>query len=250
VFSPILFYFEKRSGIMGELSILYELQQAELKLDQLRKNLKELPVFVEFKKLQAQTADAKEAIGWAESKLGEQRKRARRLEMDMDEAEGQSKAIELKLYDGSVNNAKELSQLEEKGKELRRDREKHEETVLISMEAVEELETSLATAKAQHKDKMVKLRALQKSGNEEIQRLKDEIIFHQEQRDILLQQISKELIEGYREKRKRYNGRPLALVTGDTCSGCRVSISSRTKNFLCNPDAVVACDNCGRILVP
>ncbi|MBS4030235.1 MAG: hypothetical protein KGZ63_02275 [Clostridiales bacterium] len=235
---------------MGELSVLYELQQAELKLDLLWKNLKELPVFEEFKRLQAETADSKEAVGWAESKLAEQRKRAKRLEMDMQEAETQSKVIETKLYDGSVNNAKELSQLEEKGKELRREREKHEEFVLLSMEAVEELEASLATAKANHKDKMLKIRELQKSGNEEIERLKDEIKFHQEQRDILLQQVSKELIEGYREKRKRYNGRPLALVTGDTCSGCRVSISSRTKNFLCNPNAVVVCDNCGRILVP
>ena len=148
---------------MGELSVLYELQQADLKLDLLRKNLKELPVFEEFKKLQAETADAKEAIGWAENKLVEQRKRARRLEMDMEEAETQSKAIEEKLYDGSVNNAKELSQLEEKGKELQRERKKHEETVLLSMEAVEELEASLATAKAKHKDKTVKLKALQTS---------------------------------------------------------------------------------------
>ncbi len=235
---------------MHYLSELYELQQIELDIDMLRKRLKEHSVFDEFKKLQNEAADSKKAVELAEGKLNEQRIISKRLEMDMQKVEAQNKAVQASLYDGSVNNAKELSQLEEKGKELSRERDKQEEAVLLSMEVVEELELSFETAKKKYKNKVLKLKELQNYGNKEIQHLKDEIMSHQEKRDTLSQKISKELLEDYKSKRRMFSGRPLALLIGDICGVCRVSISSRTKNLLCNPEAVVVCDNCGRILIP
>ncbi|MBS4022591.1 MAG: hypothetical protein KGZ79_09230 [Dethiobacter sp.] len=235
---------------MGELATLYDLQQLELELDRLKKTLKELPVYSEFKKLQSEVADAKEAIGWTETKLNEQRKRIKRMEMDAEKVQQESKEVQAKLYSGAVRSSKELEQLESKGKALLREKDKAEETLLLAMEAYEELETAITTAKNNHNAINQKLRELQQQGNKEIKGLKDRIQHCQAARDQLREQIGSVLLESYGEMRPRFHGRPLARVVAGICGGCRVSISSNLTNRLCNPEAVVTCENCGRMLVP
>jgi uncharacterized protein len=235
---------------MGETAVLYELQQLELELDKLKKKLKELPVYAEFKQLQSEVADKKEAIGWAQTKLEEQRKRIRRLEMDVEKSQQESKAIQAKLYSGAVKNSKELEQLQSKGKALQREKDKTEENMLLVMEASDELEKSLSKSKQDYSNYTRKLKDLQQRGNQEIRELKEKILGCQQSRDQLMQQISSPLLDNYRELRVRYHGRPLARVEAGACGGCRVSISSNLQNILCNPEAVVSCENCGRILVP
>ncbi len=235
---------------MGESAVLYELQQLELELDKLKKKLKELPVYAEFKQLQSEVADKKEAIGWVQTKLEEQRKRIRRLEMDVEKAQQESKAIQAKLYSGAVKNSKELEQLQSKGKALLREKDKTEENMLLVMETSDELEQSLSKTKQDYSNNTRKLKELQQRGNQEIRELKEKILSCQQSRDQLMQQISSPLLDNYKELRVRYHGRPLARVEAGACGGCRVSISSNLQNILCNPKAVVSCENCGRILVP
>ena len=233
---------------MGELDILYELQQVDLKLDQLRKTLKELPIYEQFKQLQNEVADAKEAVGWADNKLEEQSKRVRRLELDVEKAEEESKDIQTKLYSGAVKNSKELGQLESKGKVLLREQDKAEENVLLAMETKEKLQAALLNAKQNYKDLSEKLRNLQQQGNKEINVLKDKIKNSQEMREELVKKVNPRLLISYKEMRQSYHGRPLACIERDICGGCRVTISSNLINRVCNPTDLVFCENCGRIL--
>ena len=235
---------------MGEIHILMELQHVELKLEKVQKTLKELPVFEEFKKLQSENADAKEALGWAEDKLKEYLKRIRRLEGQLQSAEQEYKENQERLYSDAVQNAKELEQLERKVEALHREQQNQEEIMLTAMEGTEELEKALTSAKDNYVMINKKLRLKQKTGNEEISRLKEEIRFLREQRELLLQQVSKPLLDEYREMRTKYNGRPLATVENDICCGCRVGVSSSIKAMLLRPDSKAICENCGRILVP
>lgn len=234
---------------MSEMQLLYELQQIEVKLDQLQKHLKQLPVFAEFKKLQVEAADAKESCGWAETKLSEHSKRAKRLDHELGKAEQEHKNIQNTMYAGDVN-AKELEQLERKAITLQREKEKQEETVITAMEGTEELEKALERAKKEYTVINKKLRALQATGNEEINELKQEILDYREKRDHLLSKISETLLFEYKEKRKQFNGRPLALVEGEICGGCRVSVSSNIKAKLNIPGCKIICENCDRILIP
>ena len=234
---------------MSEMKLLFELQQIEEKLDKLQKTLKQLPVFAEFKKIQVQAADAKESCGWAESKLSEHRKRVKRLDNELQKAEQEHKEIQDTMYAGE-QNAKELEQLERKSAVLQREKGKHEETVITAMEGTEELEKAYMKAKEEHAAISKDLRALQKTGNEQINELKQEILAYREKRDLLVAKISGPLLAEYREKGKQFNGRPLALVNGEICGGCRVSISSNVKARLSIPDCKIICENCDRILIP
>lgn len=235
---------------MRELQILYELQQTELQLEKMKKTLKELPVFAEFKSRQSEVADAKESADWAQTKLEEQKKRAKRLEKEVQHKTDEFKDVQSLLYSGTVTNAKELSQLEKRSRSLQNEKDSHEESLLLAMETVEELEEACVRAREEFREKNSTLRLLQKSGNEEIHRLKEEIRVCQEKRDHLMQQISKPLLDEYREKRSYYHGRPLVKAENGNCGGCRVSLSSTVIQNLYKPDARLSCEYCGRILVP
>lgn len=235
---------------MSELSRLYEMQMLEAKLDRLRKTLKELPVYEEFRRLQAKTNEGKEAAGLVEGKLDEERRNLESLELAVQEVTEESRAVQARLYSGTVTSAKELSQLEVRAILLQRERKKAEDNAFLAMEAVEEMEKALASAREKQQSLMIKLHSLQKQGNLEISGIKEQIRECQEEREKLLATVSEKLLNHYRELQQRFKGKPLAPVEGEVCGGCRVSLSSNLKNRLCNPAAVVTCENCGRMLIP
>lgn len=234
---------------MDDLQALYQLQQLELELDKLQKTLKELPVFAAFKQLQVEKSDAKEASGWAETKLKEQRKRVRRLEVDLKQTEEEQKNVAAMLYDGSIDNVKELEQLDKKAGTLAHERGEKEETLLLAMESRENLDQTFTQAEEKFADFLSQLQEMQTTGNLEIGEIKEKIAVLQAQKTRLIEQISKPLLDEFNDRRKKYNGRPLARVEKDICGGCRVSVPSIFKTELRKPNSRIYCDYCGRLLV-
>ncbi|MBS3898827.1 MAG: hypothetical protein KGZ54_04825 [Dethiobacter sp.] len=235
---------------MGELHVLLELQQVDLKLDKLQETLKKLPVFEEFKKLKEQAGTAKEALAQAEAKLQAKLKAIRSLEGQLQLAEDEHKEVLARLYGDSEQSAKELEKLERRAAALKSQQQKEEEQLLMAMEGAEELTKVVNIAKSEYNSVYQKLREKQKSGNEEISRLKEESFHYSEQRQLLSRQVAKPLLEEYNAQRQKFQGRPLAQVEKDICLGCRVSVSSMLKVKLNHPDCKINCENCGRILVP
>lgn len=235
---------------MGEVSGLYRLQQLELNIDRLSKELKELPVYEQFKKLQDETANNRDSISRDENKLAEQRKRVRRLEMEVERLLQESRAIRARLYSGTIQSAKELGQMEQKNKALLQEKNKIEDDLLLALEAMEALEKTLLTNRESLDDKTRRLRDLQREGGREIKSFKGRIIALKTEKEELRCQISPSLLGDYDFMRPRYHGRPLACLEGEKCGGCRISVSSNLRSRLCNPAAVINCENCGRLLVP
>ena len=235
---------------MGELHILLKLQQVDLKLEKLQETLKKLPVFEEFKRLKVQAGTAKEVVAQAEAKLQTKLKGNRSLEGKLQLVEDEHKEVRARLYGDSGQSAKELEKLEQRAATLKSEQQKQEEQLLMAMEVAEELTKAVATAKSEYNSVYRKLREKQKSGNEEINRLKEESLYYREQQQLLSRQVAKPLLEEYNAQRQKFQGRPLAQVEKDICQGCRVSVSSMVKAKLYDPDCKVNCENCGRILVP
>ncbi len=235
---------------MGELHVLLELQQIDLKLERLQETLKKLPVFEEFKRLKEQAAAAKEALACVEVSLQAKLKGIRSLEGQLQLAEDEHQEVLARLYGDSEQSAKELEKLERHAAALKSQQQKQEEQLLLSMEAAEELKKAVEVAKSGFSNVQQKLLEKQKSGNEEINRLKAESLLYREQRDLLSKQLTEQLLKEYQTLRQKFQGRPLAKVEKDICLGCRVSVSSMVKAKLYHPDCKINCENCGRILVP
>lgn len=234
---------------VGQMRDLYELQQIDLKLEKLKKELKELPVFAQFEALRQELADAGENLGKLEGKSQEQQKRIKSLEAHLHKVEGERTGTEKVLYNGTITQSKELEQLERKLSMLLKEKRLREEEWLAAMETGEELQNSVHEAK----DKWDKLRRqiiiMQKTGNEDIMSRKQEIVDIRQRRAQLIARVDTILADHYETKRQTFHGRPLAAMEQDICGGCRISVSSNTKALLARPDAVITCENCGRILV-
>lgn len=235
---------------MSELRQLYEVQLLEAKLDSLGLALKELPVLAEYRTLQAEALEMKNSFGLLESKLNEQRKRLKRLELDLQKVEEENKTTQTLLYSGKVSNPKELAQLVDKAGLLQRERSKAEDSVLQAMEVAEETEKSLSAFREKLQSLAGRLHSLKTKGTLELSGLKGQIMAHQQEREKLLAGISDKLLSHYRELKPRFRDTALVLVDGEVCGGCRVALSTNLKNRLCNPAMLLFCENCGRLLVP
>ncbi|HHX73384.1 MAG TPA: hypothetical protein GX699_00575 [Firmicutes bacterium] len=234
---------------MTELQNLYRLQQADLQVEQLQKELKSLPVIAAFQQLQNEAVAAKKAVTEAENRLKDCKKKIRRLEFDLQQVEAEQKNIQAELYGGG-HKAKELASLEKKAGTLKREQAGLEEKLLAAMDTKEALEQELPEVRKKYKKLYGKLLALQKSGNAEIHELKSRLARLQEEQETLKAQISETLLAEYRKRRAQYRGKPLAYIENDICCGCRVVISFTVKRSLQQSPDNTYCENCGRLLVP
>ncbi|NLN06675.1 MAG: hypothetical protein GX167_03550 [Firmicutes bacterium] len=235
---------------MTELQNLYRLQQVDLQVEQLQKELKTLPVIAAFQQLQNKTLAAKKGVMETENKLKDCKKLIRHLEFDLQQIEAEQKDIQAVLYGGSSHKAKELASLEKKAGRLRREQTELEEKLLAALETKEALEQALPEAREKYKILYNKLLVLQKSGNAEIHELKSRLARLQAEREALLAQISENLLAEYKKRRAQYQGKPLARIENDICSGCRVVISFAVQRSLQQFPGNTYCENCGRLLVP
>ena len=87
---------------------------------------------------------------------------------------------------------------------------------------------------------------LQKAGRRSCRKLeaKEKLLA---ERELLLQQISPDLIDEYR-KRRNNSAPPGSRGCRNVCSGCRVSVSSLIKSSL-RQGGNIRCENCGRLLI-
>ncbi|NLM46068.1 MAG: hypothetical protein GX200_04625 [Firmicutes bacterium] len=235
---------------MTELQKLYRLQQVDLQAEQLQKELKTLPVIAAFQQLQNETAAAKKTVTETENRLKDCEKLIKHLEFDLQQIEAEQKDIQAELYGGSGHKAKELASLEKKAGKLGREKAELEEKLLSAMETKEALEQALPEAWEKYKKLHAELLALHKSGNEKIHELKSRLAGLQAEREALTAQISENLLAEYKKRRAQYQGKPLARIENDICSGCRVVISFTVKRSLQQFPGNTYCENCGRLLVP
>lgn len=233
---------------MERPATLYELQQLEQHLEQALRKLKSLPVLEQHKLLREQVAREKEEAEKLLAAINEQRRLVKRLELEIQKIVQESNAVNQKLYDGSVSSAKELEMLQAKEKTLQRDKTATEEKALKAMEKAEQLEKDFKESSRLYRQHSRELGDLQQSGNKEIKELKEQIQTYRERREHLQQQLDQLLLEKYNTMKQHFHGRPVAIVQDDTCSGCRVTVSSNLKNRLYNPNILNYCENCGRIL--
>ncbi len=64
--------------------------------------------------------------------------------------------------------------------------------------------------------------------------------------------VSDDLLARYEQLRSKLGGTGAARLVGGSCSGCHLTLSSMELDRVrkASPDAVITCEQCGRILVP
>ena len=177
---------------------------------------------------------------------------ARQLDLDLQMATIKEKAVpvERRLYDGSVTNPKELTDLQRDLEQIERQRRVVEDELLTVLEQVEakragvrEGETRLREAEAAWAAEQERLRA-------DEARLETELAALRERRAAQAGRLPPAPLNTYDRLRQRRKGVAVAKVERGTCLGCRLSVPvmvlQRARSGM--NSAPVQCPSCERIL--
>jgi uncharacterized protein len=160
--------------------------------------------------------------------------------------------IEQRMYAARGSSTRDLQAMDEEVRHLTQRRADLEELELVAMVEQEPIDAELAA-----------LVARQAPVREEVGRVRAEVAEAQAQIDRELAtaitaraaeaaQLPTALSDRYETLRQRLKGTGVARLIGHHCDGCHLELSSvEVERIRAQPpDAVVTCDQCGRILVP
>ena len=232
-----------------QLKLLWDLQEIDLALQGIGEDIDNAPL----KSGVQEKTEALEALRaeWdiSDANLKADQKQMRELEMKTQKTIDTRKELYESMYGGKTVNVKELEQQQRRLDQLDAERKKLEDLIINLLESIEEQEEQLSSLNEQLAQDENKLNQAEAKLAEELELLKGKMAELEERRTIKTGEIDSKLLSKYRILAEKHQGRPLARVDNDICGGCRVFISGALRGHLYNPETMVYCENCGRLLV-
>lgn len=185
-----------------------------------------------------------EAAGPVKSLEAEQRD----LELKLGTARAQLSEGEQKLYSGKVSNPRELSDLQSRGADLRKQIAAGEDAELKTMEQLEAARAELSTAESNLRTIVAARRTLEGELIAERKNLVASVRSVTAARDELRTHIEAPTLRTYDRLRVRHGGSAVAEVKQRICLGCRVSLIGALEQRLRQGDQLITCQSCGRFL--
>ena len=228
---------------------LWKLQELDQAIDQLTAKIEQTPLRQDVEEAAENLARVREDLDETKQRLQGKEKKLRRGELDLEAISAERGELNQRLYSGEVKNIKELEQMEIKLDSVKQKQATLEEELLSLMEAIEGQENLKEELTRQEGAALTARDERQQLLDDELAQLGSELAELQEQRDGLAEEIESDRLKLYDDLMLRHQGRGVARVINDICQGCSVFISSAQRGFLYDPQALVYCENCGRLLV-
>ncbi len=230
---------------MNETFSLYRLQQLDLQRVQRLKRIKQIDKIIasDIALLRAQSVvrKAMEALAENEQMLQENSRK-------LDEKVLKRKLTQAKLFGGKISATKELQDLQAESEALAR-----------SINALEAEQMNLFEVNEARQSTKVKAETeLQNTRNQkatenskllgERENLKAQLPKINSQREALHAQLSPEVLEEYTTLFKSKGGVAVAEIFDGGCRVCGVDLSPTEVQQASNPNVIIKCKSCGRIL--
>jgi predicted nucleic acid-binding Zn-ribbon protein len=225
--------------------ILYRLQLLDAELAEQMSKLREAEALCgETRELHA----AQLAHQKATEECGDWRARMRELEIDMSAVNARIAATEGRLYGGQVTNPKELAGLQLDLQSSKRTRAQLEDQLLEAMVHLEDCEGIVGRTAAELEEVRVNWQRNQEHVAEQIERLQSQVADLKQTRASLAASVGPSQLAIYEDLRPKKAGRAVALLEGQMCQGCRVTVPANKAQLVRKSLDLVTCTNCGRIL--
>jgi predicted nucleic acid-binding Zn-ribbon protein len=230
---------------MTSAADLFALQDIDLKRDSRRALLADIESRLgESEELIA----AREALSESEGALSELQRQQRELEAQLQDLDAKIRPVETKLYDGSVRNPKELTDLQRDVDSLKGRRSRLDDEGLAILERVE---IALSDAAAKREGLKAAESAWQTQQGELLsdrERAQRERIALDGERDRWTTEMDRHVLQLYESLRAKHQGRAVARVERGTCQGCRIGLPTHIIQRVRTGTVLVQCPTCERIL--
>jgi predicted nucleic acid-binding Zn-ribbon protein len=233
------------------LETLLEVQDRDTVLDQLRHRRSHLPEQAELAELEARIAALDAALVDARAVRDEAAGRQAGLEAEIASSDARIGEVEKRLYGGTVSASRDLTAMSDEVTHLKARRSATEDRVLEVMEELEPLEAEVARLEGERAGLASRAAEVSQAVAEAQAEVDAEASVVAAERAAVAEGLPAELAATYEKLRAKLGGVGAARLVGTSCSGCHLQLPATELDRVrrSSPDALVFCDQCGRILV-
>jgi predicted nucleic acid-binding Zn-ribbon protein len=236
---------------MSVLEDLLAVQEHDTVIDQLRHRRSSLPERASLREVEAARAVLAGERSVAVAARDEVAGRQASLERDIATSEARIAEIDKRLYSGSVSASRDLQAMQHEIDSIKHRVSTLEDAALAAMEEREPLD--LAVSSLDERDAALEASgvALATAIVEAEAAIESELASEVSARAAAVSAVDADLVASYEQLRSRLDGIGIARLEHGTCMGCRMKLPATELDRLKREpaDAIVHCDQCGRILV-
>ncbi|WP_371496781.1 C4-type zinc ribbon domain-containing protein [Kitasatospora sp. NBC_00374] len=230
---------------------LLDLQAIDSRLDQLAHRRRTLPEHAEIDKAGADHTALKDLVVAAQAQLGDTTREQVKAEQDVEQVRARAARNQQRMDSGAVTSPRDLENLQHETASLAKRQGDLEDVVLEVMERMESAETRVTELTARLEHASVVLKEAETRRDAAFAEIDADAAKVQRDREVVAGAVPADLLKLYTRLREQQGGVGAARLYQRRCEGCRVEFAVSDLNAIkAEPaDAVLRCDNCGRILV-
>ncbi|MCU4183988.1 hypothetical protein K6U06_06425 [Acidiferrimicrobium sp. IK] len=234
-----------------QLEALLEVQRLDTAIDQHRHRLSHLPEAAAIAGIDAEIAAVSRRRSTTVPARDEVAARQASLEADLAAAEERSRAVSARMYSGTVSASRDLQAMAADIEALKVRASDLEDRILAVLDEREPLDASIAADDEELAALAERRAAAETALGAASGGVQEELGQLVEQRAHAIQAVPGDLLADYERIRARSGGIGAARLIGARCDGCHLTMPSMELDKIRHapPDAVVHCDECGRILI-
>jgi uncharacterized protein len=229
----------------GNLQTLINLQAIDTRIAGLEADAARLPR--EIAAIHAAVEDAKKNAEQAKARLDAARKDQRAKEKDREVVQAKRSKNEARLYEVKTN--KEYSAVLIEIEEIKQEKARMEEEVLVLMEAQERLTGDIREADARFKQRESEGRGQEATLKEQLRGIETDLAGVRTERKELAGKLPANILADYDRILRARAGLALVPVTKPNfCGACRMTITPQRLQELRAQSSLIPCESCGRYL--
>ena len=172
-------------------------------------------------------------------------------ELKLATLEGKRKTYQQRLYQGTISNPKELSNMEREIEALGRQQNDLDTRILELMDSVEQSQTALTVAEEVAREADTRAATARETFASRREALGLEINEATRARAAASAAVDDPaLLKRYEALRVSKAGVGIARIVEGSCAGCHMKLPSALIKDVREAQSVQVCDNCGRLLAP
>jgi predicted nucleic acid-binding Zn-ribbon protein len=231
---------------MIQASELYRLQEIDLNVQQHHKRLEEIAAQLADNKA---LTEAQQQVTNDQLALTPLQTKVRKLEQEIQTNTAKLYETDETLYSGRVRNPKELQDMQQEIKSLKKRNQELEDVLLETMMSVDVADAALKESSAKLETIRAQFELANKNLIDEQKRLKAEGNALLKSREQLLPSIEATSLKVYNNLKPRKNNQAVAVLINQSCSVCRVQQDMNVIQAVRKGESLTYCSSCGRILI-
>lgn len=229
----------------GNLQTLISLQAIDTRIAALESDAARLPK--EIAAIHAAVEEARKQAEQAKTRLDAARKDQRAKEKDLEVVQAKRSKNEARLYEVKTN--KEYSAVLIEIEEIKQEKARMEEEVLVLMEAQERLTGDIREAEGRFKQRESEGRSQEATLKEQLRGIEADLTGVRTERKERATKLPANILADYDRILRARSGLALVPVTKPNfCGACRMTITPQRLQELRAQSSLIPCESCGRYI--